>query len=245
MRTQSSGPSYATTEPADIKESVQVAVEKALAKTCPAPPSATSREPKDNGGLFSSSPTLCPVGADHTPSGLNFVNKTYVDSAPGVLHQSRGNGSEVQMPGGMLCESAYQPSTGDTYQPAPACPLVNLPPAASSPLLTDMLYQPCNPEPGRVACESFDERNAPPEADYQPFQALVEPPGVLFSEKSGGEEREHSSECPEESRTGMPQTSFDPVVPGFTGDVQGNRGLSERQQPSAFLIPMDSDYQSV
>ncbi|XP_041792210.1 uncharacterized protein LOC121606108 isoform X2 [Chelmon rostratus] len=97
-------------------------------------------------------------------------------------------------------------------------------------------------------CVPAGSHSFPPvDDDYQAFQSLVEQPDVLLSERSSGEEEEHSSKYPEGSFTKMPHPFFSPVVPGFTNNVQGG------QTPFASLISAhlsmpvitDSGYQSV
>ncbi|XP_068168757.1 uncharacterized protein [Antennarius striatus] len=152
IQTNSSSQSYATTEPADIIAGVQEALGKAFANISPISPLTTNQliELNKHSSLFSSPFTLCDVRADDLKSGLYDIdNKTY--SSFSIPHQSMAYRSHVQTPAEMLCDSAYHPSQGDSYQPVPTCPLVNFQTAASAPLPTDMFYQQCNGGPGRFS----------------------------------------------------------------------------------------------
>ncbi|XP_068597995.1 uncharacterized protein [Brachionichthys hirsutus] len=145
IQTNSSCQSYATTEPADIIAGVQEALGKAFPNISPVSPLTTNPLLDLDSGLLSSPSTLC----DWNCGLYDIDNKTY--SIFNIPRQRMSCSPAVQTQAEMLCDSAYHPSRGDAYQPVPACPLVNVPPAASSALPVDMSYQQCNAGPGRVS----------------------------------------------------------------------------------------------
>ncbi|XP_070692342.1 uncharacterized protein [Pempheris klunzingeri] len=146
--------SYAITEPA-----VFIAVQNALGKDLfiISPTSSVTTNPqrklsKDN-ALVCAPYNRFGVRADGMSSGSSdFDNITYFN--PSCPQEITTNSSEGQVE--MFCDSAYQPSEGGVVispsQQAPTCPLVNLPPLVSPLMMpTDMSYQQCNPDCGRVS----------------------------------------------------------------------------------------------
>nr|XP_046239311.1 uncharacterized protein LOC124056178 isoform X2 [Scatophagus argus] len=150
--TGSSSLSYANTDSAMIKASVQDALGKAFANISPISPF----NPLTDSGLFSTSSNLCEVRADDLSSGSSGIdNKTYSIIIPSLPHQIMADSSEVQTQAKMPCDSAYHPSEGDTVtsadQQLPPCLLVNLAPVVSSSMPTDMSYQQCNADSARFS----------------------------------------------------------------------------------------------
>uniref|UniRef100_A0A3B4U200 Uncharacterized protein n=1 Tax=Seriola dumerili TaxID=41447 RepID=A0A3B4U200_SERDU len=158
ISTGSSCLSYANTEPADIIAGVHDALGKAFPNISPISPLTTNllTESNKDSGLFSAPNNPCSVRADDVNSGSSgFDNKTYSILVPNCPRQIMMDSSEVQTQDAMLCDSAYHPSEGDMVicpdQQVPACPLLNLPPVVSSPMPSDMSYQPCNADSGRLS----------------------------------------------------------------------------------------------
>ncbi|XP_071346258.1 uncharacterized protein [Trachinotus anak] len=158
ISTGSSCLSYANTAPADIIAGVHDALGKAFPNISPISPLTPNlfTEPKKDSGLFSAPDNPCGVRADDVNSGSSgFDNKTYSILIPNCPQQIMINSSEVQTQAAMVCDSAYHPSEGDMVtcpdQQVQASPLFNLPQVVSSLIPSDMSYQPCNADSGRLS----------------------------------------------------------------------------------------------
>ncbi|XP_034435242.1 uncharacterized protein LOC117758025 [Hippoglossus hippoglossus] len=149
--------SYANTEEHDIMASRLDALSKALPGISPVSPLTSNLLNKSNqaGGLFSAPCTPCGVKAVEVNSGSSdFDNKSYSILIPNLPHQ---DGSEVQTQAEMVCDSAYHPVEGNMEtcpdQGAPACPLLNFSLSGSPLMATEMSYQQCNADSGRLSYE--------------------------------------------------------------------------------------------
>ncbi|XP_040891999.1 uncharacterized protein LOC121180554 [Toxotes jaculatrix] len=158
ISTGSSCLSYANTEPHDIIATVQDALGKAFPGISPISPMTTSllTESSKDSGLFSAPFNPFSVRANDTSSGSSdFDNKTYSIHILRHPDQNLMDSSEVQTQPDMVCDSAYHPSEGDIVtcldQLVPTCPVLDLPPVASSLMPTDMSYQQCNADSGRFS----------------------------------------------------------------------------------------------
>ncbi|XP_053277988.1 uncharacterized protein LOC128439648 [Pleuronectes platessa] len=152
--------SYANTEAPDIMASRLDALSKVLPGISPVSPLTSNPLNKSHqaAGLFSAPCTPCGVKAVEENSGSSgFDNKSYSILIPNPPHQIMKERSEVQTQAEMVCDSAYCPVqekmvTGPD-QRAPACPLLNLSLSGSPPMATEMSYQQCNADSGRLSYE--------------------------------------------------------------------------------------------
>ncbi|XP_060924292.1 uncharacterized protein LOC132998587 [Limanda limanda] len=152
--------SYANAEAPDIVASRLDALSKVLPGISPVSPLTSNPLNKSNqaDGLFSAPCTPCGVKAMEVNSGSSgFDNKSYSILIPNPPHQIMTESSEVQTQAEMVCDSAYCPVEDKMVtcpdQRAPACLLLNLPWSGSSRMATEMSYQQCNADSGRLSCE--------------------------------------------------------------------------------------------
>ncbi|GLD58290.1 uncharacterized protein AKAME5_001042200 [Lates japonicus] len=153
----SSSPRPADTEPAvDVKAGVQNALGKVFAQLRPVPSVTTDLlgESNEDSGLFSTPYNPNSVRAEGSPPGCSdFENMTYSINFLSCPHQIMMDSSEVQTQAEMVCDSAYNPSEGETVscpnQQVQAClpPTqqgINLPVLVSSLMPANMSYQQYN-----------------------------------------------------------------------------------------------------
>lgn len=150
--------SYADTEPVDIIAGVHDALGKAFPNISPVSPMTTNLATDSNRDchLFTAPDISCQVIVDDVNSGSSgFDNKTYSIVIPNSPAQVILGQSEAQTQAAMVCDSAYHPSEGNTVacpeQQVPAGLLLHLAAEASTPMPSDMSYQPCNADSGRLS----------------------------------------------------------------------------------------------
>ncbi|XP_029354079.1 uncharacterized protein LOC115040995 [Echeneis naucrates] len=152
--TESSSLSYANTASIDIKAGVQEALLKAFPNINPGPhpPAILPTGPNHQRALFSIPDNFGGIRADDDTSSQStgLDNKTYSILIPNCPRQTAADSSEVRTQVSLVCDSDYHASEGDSgtnpNQQVPPC----LPQIVSSLMPSNMSYQPCNADSGRL-----------------------------------------------------------------------------------------------